>query len=309
MQAAAPRAAQAVRRCAWAKVNLYLHVVGRRPDGYHDLDSLVVFAGLGDVLTVTPGVGLDLSVTGEFAAAVPSDPSNLVLRAAAGLRALAGSERGARIALEKRLPAAAGIGGGSADAAATIEGLAALWDLAPAPDRLAALAESLGADVPVCLYGRPAFVSGLGERIERAPPLPGAWLVLVNPGVPLATPQVFAAREGAFSAPMPWRDPDPDLHALVERLEHTRNDLEPPARALAPVIGDAIDALRGLSGCRLARMSGSGATCFGIFATAQTARAAAAELQASQPEWWVRAAPMLHGKIERSWWAGAAAIC
>ncbi len=296
---AAPGAA--VGRMAWAKVNLYLSVTGRRSDGYHELDSLVVFAGLGDQLVFTPAEGLALELAGPFAVALPADADNLVIRAAEALAAAAGVAAGARIGLTKNLPAAAGLGGGSADAAATLEGLAELWGLAPAPDDLAKLAEGLGADVPVCLYGRPAVVRGIGEVIERALPLPPIWLVLVNPGLALPTAEVFAARQGDFSAPEAWGGLSADPAELAGRLGERGNDLEAPARRLAPEIDRVLAALSGECGCLLARMSGGGATCFGLFATQAEARAAAAAIAAGpgQDGWWTAAAPLLHGKLDR----------
>ena len=286
-------------RTAWAKINLYLHVVGRRADGYHLLDSLVVFAGVGDRLSFAPGDNLRLEIDGGFAAELPDGEDNLVVRSARALARLAGIEPRARIRLHKALPVAAGIGGGSADAAATLDGLAALWGLRPDPAELDVLARGLGADVPICHYGRPAFIGGIGELITRAPPLPPAWLVLVNPGVRLATPEVFRARDGAFSRPVRWRDVFADAAALAEHLTTLNNDLTAPARALAPVIDQVLDALSAAPGCRLARLSGSGATCFGLFASLADARRAADALVTAQPAWWVVPAPLLHGKLDR----------
>lgn len=288
-----------VERCAWAKLNLYLHVTGRRPDGYHEIDSLIVFAGIGDRLRITPADGLELQVSGPFAAAVPPGQENLALRAAERLAERCRPGAGARIGLEKHLPVAAGLGGGSADAAAVLNGLGELWRAA-VPDRtLDEIALGLGADVPVCRYGRPAFVAGIGERITRAPPLPPAWFVLVNPGADLATADVFAARAGGFSAPGRWTALVPDARALAERLAGLGNDLEPPARSLVPEVGEVLARLGELPEVLLARMSGSGATCYGLFARAEAARDGAAALAASRPDWWIRVAPLLHGPLDR----------
>lgn len=295
-----------ITRTAWAKVNLYLQVTGRRPDGFHELDSLIVFAALGDRLELDPDDGLSLEVTGASAAQVPAGPENLVLRAAEALRAAAGCAAGARIRLHKVLPAAAGLGGGSADAAAAVEGLLRLWSLDPAALPLDAIALGLGADVPVCRYGRPAFVSGLGEVITRAPPLPPAWLLLVNPGVPLSTPEVFRARTGAFSAAAPWDDVLVSAGDLAARLAARRNDLEPAARRLAPEIGRALSRLEATAGCLLARMSGSGATCFGLYAGREVVEAACAEITAAEPGWWTTCAQMLHGRLDHHWEAAPA---
>jgi len=299
--AAQARGAEPVTRTAWAKINLYLHVLARRDDGYHELDSLVVFAGVGDRLVFAPNDDLTLEIDGRFGAALSAGDDNLVLRAARALAVTCGVRAGAGIRLEKQLPLAAGIGGGSADAAATLDGLVALWGLAPAPGLLARLARDLGADVPVCCFGRPAFVGGIGEWIERAPALPPAWFVLVNPGVPLDTARVFRARQGGFSAPARWPEVLGDAAALAERLAACRNDLEAPARALAPIVDKVLETLGGAAGCLLARLSGSGATCFGLFATRAAALDAAAAIAARQPDWWVVPAPLLHGKLERPW--------
>ncbi len=292
-------AAGPVRRCAWAKINLYLHVTGRRPDGYHEIDSLIVFAGIGDRLQVTASDRLELQVSGPLAAAVPAGAENLVLRAARALSQTCGPAGGARIGLEKHLPVAAGLGGGSADAAAVLTALGEHWQVPLARPGLHEIALGLGADVPVCLYGRPAFAAGIGERLKRAPPLPPAWLVLVNPGAALATADVYAARAGGFSAPARWTKTLPDLNALVGRLAGLRNDLEVPARTLAPEVDEALTLIGRQSDVLLARMSGSGATCFGLFAARPGADRAAAAISAERPHWWIRVAPMLHGPLDR----------
>ncbi len=270
-----------------AKVNLFLHVVGRRPDGYHLLDSLVVFAGACDRVSAEAAETLDLRLTGPGAAALAADAAdNLVLRAARLLAQAAGVAGGARIVLDKRLPIASGIGGGSADAAATLRVLGRLWDVSLSAGALAAMAQAIGADVPVCFEGRPARMGGVGEVLARAPALPAFGLVLVNPGAAIFTPQVFHARaQAAFSEvaalPSGW----PDAAAMAADLAALRNDLEPPARALCPSVDAVLAALRGAPGCLLARMSGSGASCFGMFADAAAARAAARRLD--RPGWWV----------------------
>jgi 4-diphosphocytidyl-2-C-methyl-D-erythritol kinase len=266
-----------------AKVNLHLHVVGRRDDGYHLLDSLVVFAGVGDRLSVSPASDLSLTVVGPFAAGLAAEPDNLVLRAARGLADLTGMRATCALVLEKNLPVASGIGGGSADAAATLKSLCGFWGIAPDLD---GLARTLGADVPVCLLGRPSLLSGIGETLTRAPPLPEVGLVLVNPGVAVSTPAVFRARSGGFSevACFP-RDGWRDAVSLAADLRSVRNDLQGAACSLAPAIEDALGALAAMPGCLVARMSGSGATCFGLFASAEAARQAAKGI--SQTGWWV----------------------
>ena len=288
-------------RYAWAKINLCLEVTGRRADGYHELESLIVFAGLGDRLDFRPAETLEVGVTGPCAGGVPAGADNLVARAARTLADHAGVAPAARIDLDKRIPVAAGIGGGSADAAATLEGLAALWGLSPTPGDLMRIAAELGADVPVCLFGRPAIVRGIGEIIARAPPLPAGWLVLANPGLPLATRRVFEARTGAYSPERPWTASANDVRELAERLAERSNDLQPAALRLAPGIGRVLERLGAAPGALLARMSGSGATCFALFATAPEARAAAAAIGREHPDWWRAAAPMLHGKLAGHW--------
>lgn len=275
-----------------AKVNLYLHVTGRRPDGYHLLDSLVVFAGVGDSLAAEPADALTLRIEGPLAPAVPAGPDNIILRAAQALRDAAGRPGlGARLVLRKVLPVAAGIGGGSADAAAALRLLQALWALDLPADRLHAIATLLGADVPVCLAGRPAAMSGIGECLRRAPNLPAGWLVLVNPGIPVPTGPVFAALDGFGPPPPPLPARIPTIGALAELLAERRNDLELPARARVPAIDGVLAALAGQRDCLLARMSGSGGTCFGLFAHAAAAARAAEEIARRAPDWWVAAAP------------------
>ena len=281
--------AAAVEVTARAKLNLYLHLLGRRADGYHAIDSLVAFAAFGDRLSFTPGTELKLDVDGAFAEALPADHDNLVLRAAALLRTRYGITRGASIRLEKRIPVAAGLGGGSADAAATLQGLVRLWQLRPDPDELAAIALQLGADVPVCLVGRAAFVGGIGENIEPVQSLPELGVVLVNPGVPLSTKAVFMSREGRFSLAARWGEPVRGTEQLVQLLAQRHNDLTRPALVMAPVIGEILTALSAYPEVLLARMSGSGATCYGLTGTRAEAEAAAGKLRAERPGWWVMA--------------------
>ncbi|PWK60188.1 4-(cytidine 5'-diphospho)-2-C-methyl-D-erythritol kinase [Roseicyclus mahoneyensis] len=276
-----------MRLFAPAKVNLALHVTGRRDDGYHLLDSVVVFADLGDRIDIAPSNDLSLTVTGPRAAGVPADRRNLIWQAAE----LFPPGQGAAITLDKHLPHAGGIGGGSADAAATLRGLAAFWDLA-LPNAAAVL--SLGADVPVCLFRKPARMLGIGEIVAPLPPLPPLWVVLINPGIEVPTSAVFKKLTSPDNTPLPdipaqgWQD----AAALSDWLCDTRNDLEPPARALVPEIGRVIDHLNARPGCLLARMSGSGGTCFGLFATEAAATQAALDLQ-DRPDWWVAAARLL----------------
>ncbi|QQS14347.1 MAG: 4-(cytidine 5'-diphospho)-2-C-methyl-D-erythritol kinase [Rhodospirillales bacterium] len=280
-----------------AKVNLYLRVVGRRPDGFHLLDSLVVFADAADRIEASPSPSLVLEVDGPFAAALAREPpdSNLVLRAARALAGRAGVSPRARLRLVKNLPVAAGLGGGSTDAAAALRALVDLWSLAMPEEELFDLAASLGADVPMCLAGRPALVSGVGERVAPAPTLPAFGLLLVNPGVASPTPEVFRAFAAARPAGAPYAPADPPRAGfraaadLARALAARGNDLTDAALSRAPAIGAALAALRGGSTCRYAAMSGSGATCFGIYDDAAAAAAAGASISAARPAWWVRA--------------------
>jgi 4-diphosphocytidyl-2-C-methyl-D-erythritol kinase len=284
-----------VEEAAPAKLNLYLHVTRIREDGYHELDSLFAFAEIGDRLAVSLEEDLLLSVDGPFADAVPSDADNLVLRAA---RALGGGEgRGAHLRLTKNLPVASGIGGGSADAAAALRGLNHLWELGLSRDELARIGATLGADIPACVLSRPLQVSGIGETLRDAVPLPDCRVVLINPGVEISTPAVFCRFDAAVSS---FRQPAPlgpcgTPQELADALARRANDLEPPAMAMSPAIGTVLDALSRASGCLVARMSGSGATCFGLFAGQEAAIATAEGLRRDHPEWWIAEGALLAG--------------
>lgn len=297
-----------VRVAAPAKLNLYLHIVGQRPDGYHLLDTLVAFAGIGDEVSVAPHATIELTLAGPFAKALEAEVDNLeaevdniVLRAARALREYTGTKAGAAITLTKRLPVAAGLGGGSADAAATLVALRQLWRLTVCDTAIETMALRLGADVPVCLSGGAALVSGIGEILAPAPTLPAAHVVLAGPGSRLATPDVYAAFDAqptTSTAPaarvgvaLPARGAVEFASFLAER----DNDLEPVACRLAPGITDALEMLRSQRGTLLARMSGSGPTCFALFAEAAEAVEAAATVTAARPGWWVAAAPLLGG--------------
>jgi len=261
-----------------AKINLTLHVTGQRPDGYHLLDSLVVFVDVGDQLVFESATDLTLEINGPMAKGIPDGPGNLILRAAR----LADPERGAKITLTKSLPAAAGIGGGSSDAAATLKSLSTLWNK-PMPVN----PERLGADVPVCLRTRTTRMQGIGDILSDAPALPATWLVLVNPGVSVPTPVVFRNLAAKTNGAMP--DALPNLHSvpgLADWLGKMRNDLQTPAITQAPVIKDVLTALEGQTDCLMARMSGSGATCWGMFGTQAAADEAARHIQSAHPSWW-----------------------
>lgn len=280
----------ALAEAAKAKTNLALHVVGRRDDGYHELDSLVVFAAIGDTLEISraaPGVGR-LVIDGPFAAGLGTGDDNLVLKALAAFEADITPLPDVALRLTKRLPIASGIGGGSADAAATLRLAARYAGLAADDARLWALAARLGADVPMCLASRPLRAEGIGERLTPWPEAPRLSLLLVNPGVGVSTPAVFRRLEQRDGTPLPELPPQPTADALAAFLRaETRNDLEAPAIEEAPVIAEALERIRATDGCRLARMSGSGATVFGIFSNMEAADRAAQQIAAERPEWWV----------------------
>ncbi|MBS9719741.1 4-(cytidine 5'-diphospho)-2-C-methyl-D-erythritol kinase [Tianweitania sp. BSSL-BM11] len=284
----------ALTRFAPAKINLALHVVGRRADGYHLLDSLVAFASTGDRITVEPAAEDAFTVSGPYAAGVPVDAGNLVLRARDALRKEIGqSAFPVRIHLEKTLPIASGIGGGSSDAAATLKALCALWKADLPSTDLAALGLSLGADVPMCLYARPARIRGIGEEIAPIGTLPDCPIVLVNPGIAVSTPAIFKQLTTRDNPPLAIPPETNAPQAWLDWLHATRNDLQPHAIAVAPIISEALRALTN-TGASFARMSGSGATCFGVFATEAQAEAAAAQLLLDDPQWYVQAT-MLKG--------------
>ena len=281
---------RALVESAPAKVNLTLRVVGRRADGYHTLESLVVFAGIADRLTLTPGGPARLTVQGPNAAAAGPVVANLVLRAARALAdEIEGLELG-RFTLTKRLPAAAGIGGGSADAAAALRLMARLNRVKLSDPRLLRAATKIGADVPVCIDPRPRVMRGVGEILSKPLVVPRFAAVLVNPGVAVATKDVFAALRRAERKPQPAaqaRSVPRDRAAFLEFLVLRANDLEPAAVDIAPPIAKVLAVLQKSPGCQLARMSGSGATCFGLYRSAHSAAAAARAIAAAHPRWWV----------------------
>ena len=274
-----------------AKLNLFLHVTGKRPDHFHLLESLVVFTQFGDRLEFVPADHLQLTVTGPFAAALEHHEDNLIMHAA---RALGGGKRGAQITLHKHIPVGAGLGGGSADAAATLRGLITLWGLDVKDKELQRLALKLGSDVPVCLYSQSAFVSGIGECVSPVGIEGQGWLLLANPGETLLTADVFSRFYATAAAPVEA----PRLLDTPELLEYIRpkhNMLEAAARQLCPAIGEVLEAIAATPGCVLARMTGSGATCFGLYDNRGDAEAAARQLQRTQPHWWCMATG-LYGK-------------
>lgn len=279
-----------------AKVNLALHVLRRREDGYHDLESLVVFADVADELEAEPANSDSLTIDGPFGKGLGTGESNLVARAVAAFRTRwpDAVESGLRLRLTKNLPVAAGIGGGSADAAAALRLMSSL-SAHPIPRaELAEMALRLGADVPACLISSPLVARGVGEVLAPLPEFPDCHIVLVNPMVALPTADVFRRLNAHDNYPLPGL-PSPLTRPaqLGIWLAETRNDLQPPAIKLVPVIGEIVDELAAVQGCILARMSGSGATCFGLFGSAGQAHLAAQVMRAANPDHWVAAAPLI----------------
>lgn len=276
-----------VVEAASAKVNLFLHVGDRRADGFHPLQSLAVFTGAGDEVRAESAPQLSLTIGGPFAAGLSGEGDNLVLRAARKLAAAAGTEAGARIFLSKNLPVASGIGGGSADAAAALRALKELWQLESDDAVLLEMAAALGSDVPVCVRTAAAYMEGRGEILTTLT-VPRMAILLVNPGVAVPTKDVFGALQTRSGAGMALPQGGfADADALLRFLRETRNDLEAPARRVQPVIGEVLAALSVQPDMLLARMSGSGATCFALFAEDGPCARAADRLKAERPGWWV----------------------
>lgn len=278
-----------------AKVNLTLRVGPPRADGYHPLASIVAFADWGDMLGAEPADGLSLAFAGPFGEALRDDPQNLVLKAAYALRAAAGRpELGAALTLEKHLPVAAGLGGGSADAAAALRLLNRVWDLGFSTRALAEIGSVVGADVPACVHARPLFMTGIGETVAPLIAWPELYAVIANPGVATPTGPVFKAYDAGAPGKLGEMRPPVagDAHAALAVLGEGRNDLEACARTMEPAAGEVIDALCALPGARLARMSGSGASAFALFAGAAEAADAARALLERRPGWTVRAATL-----------------
>lgn len=289
--------AEFISEHAPAKVNLALHVTGQRADGYHLLDTLVVFTREGDRIRVRKAARDGFAIVGRYGHDLPHQHDlpqndNLVLRARNLARRIAGNlSFPVHIELEKNLPVASGIGGGSSDAAATLRALGRLWGLSQRPE-ITEAALSLGADLPMCLAARTLIARGVGEEISLVTNLPPLALVLVNPGVAIATPSVFAGLDNRNNAPLPALPASLDHETLNSFLAGTRNDLQPAAQTIAPQIEQALLALQS-AGATLARMSGSGATCFGIFRSTADAQSAAAAIAATRPAWYVVATTTL----------------
>lgn len=269
-----------------AKVNLALHITGKREDGYHLLDSLVAFTTFGDTLECYPDDIISMDVQGTFAHALNPDPNNSILKAARLLQEQTGCRQGARMTLHKYIPVSAGLGGGSSNAAAALRALCHLWNASVPQEKLEAIALGIGSDVPVCLRARPAVMRGIGEQVTPVE-IAEAGIVLINPGVPLATADVFKNRVGEVSPHVHWSRMD-SYDALMHALQQTGNHLEAAAVKLCPPITQGLHALQQSPGCDLARMSGSGATCFGLFKNEALAEHAAAYLQHALPGWWIK---------------------
>ena len=263
-----------MQEIAPAKLNLALHVRGREPDGYHRIETLFAFCAEGDVLGAEPAEAIALSVTGPFGHGLAGEGDNLVLRAARALAERYDVRSGVRLILDKRLPIASGIGGGSADAAAALRLLDRWWGIGAGEAALLEVARALGADVPACLLSRPLRGEGRGDRLQEAPSLGPLPALLVNPGVAVSTAAVFRAWDGIDRGPMP------------EDFRQGRNDLQPPAVAIAPVIAECLELLEAQPEVDLVRMSGSGATCFALFEDASARDRAAAAIAVARPDWW-----------------------
>ena len=277
---------KAIRIYAPAKINLYLHVTGKRPDGYHLLDSLFVFADISDEIHIKPSKKLSFSIEGEFAENLKKEKNNIVIKATKILAKALGIIPLVKIKLIKKLPVAAGLGGGSADAAAVLIGLSQLWESPLSKEKLAEIALQLGADVPACLQKCPLNISGIGEIITKAPPLPKIWIVLVNPKVKVPTPDVFKKRAKPFTTAMPIKVAYDDIDSFVLELKKRSNDLTESACSLAPEIADTLEIISQQHGCLISRMSGSGATCFGLFANKEHAETAVRLIKSKESDWW-----------------------
>jgi len=275
-----------------AKINFTLRVVGRRADGYHELESLVAFADLGDTLQLRLDGPAALKVSGVYAGACGAPAHNLVLKAATALAAQVAGLKLGTFLLDKELPVAAGLGGGSADAAAALRLLARANALVPDDPRILAAAAATGADVPVCVESRARIMRGIGEKLGTPLDLPRLDAVLVNPGVAVATKDVFARLDLAKLAKTPLGEVPRERNALFDCLGRAGNDLTESAIACAPVIGEVLAAIAATPRCRLARMSGSGGTCFALFDNPGEAEAAARSLRQSHPDWWIMPATL-----------------
>jgi len=283
-----------LKATAPAKINLFLHVLGRREDGYHEIESLISFTDFGDEIEVAEAETLSLSINGDYTSALSDDiENNLIIKAARLLQAHTDIRRGASISLKKQLPIASGIGGGSSDAATALRLLSELWKLSITTEELQKLTVPLGADLPACVTRKTVYASGLGEKLEAGPNLSGIPILLVNPNIPFATAPVFSALTAPYTKSNVTRIRGKmHLEELTDYLRPLRNDLEPAAISLLPEIAVVRDSINSLPGCKLARMSGSGATCFGLFETSGDVIDAAARIL-SDTGWWCKSGNLL----------------
>ncbi len=272
-----------LRANAPAKLNLTLHILGKREDGYHELESLVVFLEIGDEISIQPSDDLHVNISGLFSGSIPVSDDNIVLKAARALQQAADVSHGASIRINKQIPVGAGLGGGSADAAATLHRLNQLWGCAFSLEQLCNIGQTLGADVPACLHGVPLMMTGIGEHILPVGALPPMPIVLVNPAIHLLTKHVYDAYLVASHAPWQYGD----------SLQVARNDLESAAIALCPTVKVILEMLAQQTGCVFSRLCGSGSTCFGVFENNELAQTAADEIHKNHPHWWVRATKTL----------------
>ncbi len=278
-----------------AKINLFLHLTGKLSNGYHTLDSLVSFADIGDHISIEPAKSFSFHVTGEFAESFNNDEKascidggNLVIKAARGLSQIVDKALNVKITLTKNLPLASGIGGGSSDAAATIWGLQEFWGLAHDANYMPSLTKKLGADVPVCLYCRPSLMRGIGDEITPAPEMPEIPILLINPLVSCSTADIFLHHNGDFKKDISLPDKFSSANDLVKTLESLDNDLFNPSIKLVPEISNIMNALSTQQKCIFSRMSGSGATCFGLFETMKDAQQSAENIAKDNPDWWIK---------------------
>jgi len=278
---------------AAAKINLFLHITGRREDGYHLLQSVMVFVDVGDEMEFAPHDSLFIDVEGPFAAEMPPPQDNLVYKSAKLLAEEYNVAPRGRIVLRKRLPVASGLAGGSSDAATALRGLAKLWGLPDQQERQRRLCEKLGADVPACLSQRPGWTEGIGERMSPLPGMPALHFVLANPMVETPTPEVFARFRERYSPTMQFSGRRKSMHEWIADLKLYHNDLAPAAKEVTPQIRDVLAALDDTPNCHFARLSGSGATCFGVYDHAQACQAAVNKIKREHPDWWVAPASSL----------------
>lgn len=274
---------------ASAKINLFLHITGKREDGYHLLQSLMVFVDIGDILSFAPHDSLFIDVEGRFSGELTNPHDNLIYKAARALAEEYKTQARGKILLNKKLPVASGMGGGSADAAATLKGLARLWGLPEEPDRLRRVAERLGADVPACLGKKSVWAEGIGEKMTPLPGMPDMYFVLVNPLVETPTAAVFQKfrERGRYSTAIQFTGRRKTRAEWIADLKMYRNDLTDAAAQISPEIIPVLQAIEQTSGCSFSRLSGSGATCYGVYDNQNSAAAAVNKLRQEHPDWWI----------------------